>query len=67
MNHTIDIAELHYMIDGRMGLCLECGDTPADVDMDTERDRCQDCGAHAVTGPEQLIFKDNVWIEGLDE
>ena len=52
----IEAAELSMFGDEYPGFCLDCGADADCCEPDAEGYRCDECGANAVLGAEQLMF-----------
>jgi hypothetical protein len=52
MERVIDALES----DEHMGFCLNCGSDAYDVEPDAHEYECEDCGAEAVYGAEELLM-----------
>lgn len=53
---SISIEECQALMDEHGGLCVECGAEAYGVEPDARRYECEQCGARAVFGAEELLF-----------
>ena len=59
MNITITETELS---DGRVGICLKCGETQYGVEPDARRYDCECCGLPEVYGAEEAVLMGRVEV-----
>jgi len=55
-DRIIAAAELSMFGNDYPGFCLDCGADAEGCEPDAEHYRCEECGAYAVYGAEQLMF-----------